>query len=159
MTRKSIAIAFAISAITALTACYRTMPINSTAAMAKLEQQSADIPYTVADNYFVKNTVKKVPAKITSQAQFDKYFGMAAVMGEGGLPTYIDFSKQFVIAVDAPETNVDTELIPASLKTDGKKLLFTYKTKKGEQRSYTTHPFALIIVSKEYNAKVTLQAM
>lgn len=149
----------ALFAVASLSACYRTMPINNTADMAKLEQQSADIPFTEADHYFVKNTVKEVPAKITSQAQLEKYFGMAAVMGEGGLPTSIDFTKQFAIAVDMPDTNIDTELIPVSLKKDGKKLLFIYKVKKGEQRSYTTHPFTLIIVSKEYDAKVSLQAM
>lgn len=64
----------------------------------KSQNQTGDIPYTVCEGYFVRNDADKVPlGKITSQSEFDKLFGMAAVMGRSITP--IDFSKQFVIAV------------------------------------------------------------
>ena len=145
-------------AIVTLFSCYHAIPAQ-TDPLIKTEKQTIDVPYTVAHNYFINNDVKSVPAKITSQAEFEKYFGMAAVMGEDGMPTNIDFAKQFVIAADAGVTSKDVELTPASLAKEGKELNFSYNIKEGDERSYATHPFILIIVSKEYDANVKLNAI
>lgn len=117
---------------------------------------SKDIPYTKANGYFVNNTVQFVPqTPITSQEQFDQYFGMATVMGKDGRPTEIDFSKQFVLAVTTPETNIATEITPESLrKSDNGNLVFTYRIVQGEKQSYSTHPCLILIVSDKYKGEV-----
>ncbi len=118
---------------------------------------SVDIPYIVARNYFVKNTVKEIPLpKIETKEEFDRLFGMAAVMGKNGKPTVVDFSTQYVIAVSKPVTEFDTRLSPVSLKRDGEKVVFTYQTTVGEKRSFTTVPFLLLVVSKEQGGTVVL---
>lgn len=46
---------------------------------------AVDVPYKVANGYFVRNDVKKLPnGKISKQKDFEASFGMAAVMGNDG---------------------------------------------------------------------------
>lgn len=120
---------------------------------------SADVPFTVAERYFVRNDVKRLPnGKITKQKDFDAAFGMATVMGEGGRPTPIDFDRQYVIAVTLPETDRSTELQPVSLKADGDGgLVFTYRVNQGEPTTYTMQPSLLVVVDKKYRCTVTLR--
>ncbi|MFP3599493.1 hypothetical protein [Chryseobacterium sp. SIMBA_029] len=115
---------------------------------------AGSVPFKIADNYFVKNTqtvnlpVEKV---ITSKQEFDKIFGTAAHMGESGIPTAIDFSKDQVIAVMLPVTGISTEIVPVKLvKTHPAEAEFHYKIKSGEKLSYTIKPSVLLIVDKEY---------
>lgn len=118
-----------------------------------------DVPYTVAERYFVNNNLKALPPeKITSEDVFNQYFGMATVMDEKAAPTKIDFDRQYVIAVTLHETNKPTELTPVSLKREKKdgSLVFTYQEKEGEETTYTTIPSLLIIVSKEADGQVVL---
>ena len=93
---------------------------------------AVDVPYKVANGYFVRNDVKKLPnGKISKQKDFEASFGMAAVMGNDGRPTEIDFNNQYVIAVSKPVTDRFTELEPVSLKGDGDGgLVFVYRTKR-----------------------------
>lgn len=118
------------------------------------------VPYTEAHRYFVRNDLNGLPpAKITTQAQFDRCFGMATVMGPDGQPTEIDFTKQFVIAVSTPVTNRATRITPLSLRrgTDGN-LTFSYKIKQGKEQTYSIQPLLLIVVDKKYEGSVSLEA-
>lgn len=120
---------------------------------------SADIPFTVAGHYFVRNDVDKLPnGKITRQKDFDAIFGMAATMGEGGRPTAIDFDRQYVISVARPATDRLTELQPVSLKADGDGgLIFTYRVSEGAPTTYTMQPSLIIVVDKKYRGMVTMR--
>ena len=120
---------------------------------------SEKVPYTVADHYFLKNDVTgEVPSKFSNRADFEKYFGMAAVMGVNGLPSPIDFDNQYVIAVTLPQTNTNTEISPVSL-TRGKdhKVVFKYKVELGDDMSYSINPILVIIVNKEFDGDVVLK--
>ena len=120
---------------------------------------SEKVPYTVADHYFLKNDVTgEVPSKLSNRADFEKYFGMAAVMGVNGLPSPIDFDNQYVIAVTLPQTNTNTEISPVSL-TRGKdhKVVFKYKVELGDDMSYSINPILVIIVYKEFDGDVVLK--
>lgn len=120
---------------------------------------SEKVPYTMADHYFLKNDVTgEVPSKLSNRADFEKYFGMAAVMGVNGLPSPIDFDNQYVIAVTLPQTNTNTEISPVSL-TRGKdhKVVFKYKVELGNGMSYSINPILIIIVNKEFDGDVVLK--
>lgn len=120
---------------------------------------SEKVPYMVADHYFLKNDVTgEVPSKLSNRADFEKYFGMAAVMGVNGLPSPIDFDNQYVIAVTLPQTNTNTEISPVSL-TRGKdhKVVFKYKVELGDDMSYSINPILVIIVNKEFDGDVVLK--
>ncbi len=120
---------------------------------------SEKVPYTVADHYFLRNDVTgEVPSKLGNRADFEKYFGMAAVMGVNGLPSPIDFDNQYVIAVTLPQTNRNTEISPVSL-TRGKdhKVVFKYKVELGDAMSYSINPILIIIVNKEFDGDVVLK--
>lgn len=114
--------------------------------------QKKDIPYEVAHNYFVRNDVTEpVPAKIGSQEEFERYFGMAAFMGKNGQPTPVDFETQFAITVVLPETNHSTELHAESLTDDGSKLTFSYRVDVApEENTWTQVPMLLIFVNRQY---------
>ena len=114
---------------------------------------SESIPYTLCERYFVRNDAKTVPnGKITTQSDFNRLFGEAATMGS--LPTTIDFSKQFVIAVSEKPTDYSTNYKPVSLCKKEGKLLFTYSINRGEKLSYTIQPLLLITVDKKYETDV-----
>lgn len=119
---------------------------------------SQDVPYVVADHYFLRNDVTALPQGIiTSEAQFQSLFGMAPVMGgKDAMPTAIDFKKQFVIAVCVPETDRETDIKPLSLHSTKQNLVFTYEVVTGEKRSYTIQPVLLIIVDKKYEAPLQM---
>ncbi len=122
------------------------------AAMLAACGQKKDVPFTVAHNYFVRNDVtESVPAKIASQEEFERYFGLAAFMGKNGQPTPIDFETQFAIAVVLPETNHSTELHAESLIDDRQKLTFTYRADVApEENTWTQVPMMLIFVDRQY---------
>lgn len=118
---------------------------------------AVDVPYKVANGYFVRNDVKKLPnGKISKQKDFEASFGMAAVMGNDGRPTEIDFNNQYVIAVSKPVTDRFTELEPVSLKGDGG-LVFVYRTKAGQQLSYSMQPSLVVVVDKKYRGMVSIR--
>lgn len=118
------------------------------------------VPYKIAKHYYVKNTIKTDQLKqykITSKKEFDKVFGAAAVMGKDGIPTKIDFKKEFVIGVVGAETSTATELIPESLlaisklKAVGKStLVFQLKQKLGQTNSFTVMPNIIAVVNRKY---------
>src|SRR5690606_14967583 len=117
----------------------------------------AEITYKKAENYFVKNNVTgTVPAKITSQEEFDNYFGMATTMGENGKPTAIDFSKEYVIVIDHISTKNKTEIILSGIEKKGEDILVNYTINEGEDVGFETHPFLMLIVSKDVEGNVVL---
>ncbi|UAY57059.1 hypothetical protein [Arachidicoccus terrestris] len=121
-------------------------------------QAEQSVPYTVAENYFVNNSVKdSVPHKITSKADFDKYFGMASTMGAGGQPTPIDFDKAYVIVVDHPTTQKKTEIIPVHLTRSGADIIFDYKVTEGENMSFSIHPLLILIVDNQYSGHLIMR--
>lgn len=95
--------------------------------------------------------------QITNQDDFNKTFGMATRMGKDGMPTEIDFNKEFIIGEILPETDVETTIEPVSLrKTGSNELTLTYSIKRGAKRSYTTKPMFILKVDNKYkNLKLT----
>lgn len=112
---------------------------------------SGGVPYKEATHYFVRNDVdtRKVPVQITTQGDFTRYFGMAAVMG--GQPTPIDFDRQFVIAIVLPETNHTTGIHPGTLTDQGDSLQLEYAVSVDPaENTWTSVPLSLLVVDKRY---------
>lgn len=130
--------------------CLGTMAFSSCSTSEKT------VSYKEALRYFVKNDVKEYsPRIITSEAEFTRYFGMATVMGEGGMPTPVNFDKENVIAIILPETNKDTEIKIESIKKLGEKIVVSYKViTSGSPRSYSTMPCQLVKIGKKYGDNV-----
>ncbi len=119
------------------------------------------IPFSIAQNYFVKNTVDSISnPKIDTEESFKTYFGAATKMGESGKPTVIDFTKEYAIAVVLPVSNVETNIHPVSLKkgTDGS-VVFEYKVAIGNKLSYMSRPFLLLVVDKKFDGNVILRRL
>lgn len=118
---------------------------------------SLEIPYIVAERYFVNNDYKKADPHnptITTQTQFDSIFGMAPVMGSK--PTPIDFSTQYVLFVIGELTQKKTEIIPISLQQQDGTILFNYKIAEGEQIMATIQPALIMVLDKKYKGEVKL---
>jgi hypothetical protein len=152
---------FAFAAIIVLAACGNKQAVAS----AEIGEASNEVTFEVAKNYFFKND-QEIPAspKITTAEEFGKLFGMATTMGErlrvgdrtsgmDGKPTPIDFTKQFVLAIVLPVTNLATEITPDRLEEKGDTLFYFYDAKVGEAQSYSTQPISLIILDKNYADK------
>jgi len=112
------------------------------------------VPFRYAKGYFVRNNVEdgEYPAKITSQDQFDLFFGMATVMGENGKPTEIDFSKDFVIPIIYPETDQETSIVVERLwHTAPAELGLSVGAIRGEEhRSFKIRPAVILVVDNGY---------
>ena len=120
-----------------------------------------DVPFTQLDHYFFKNG-QEIPAdpKIDTEEEFSALFGMAAVMGKDGMPTPVDFSKEFVIAVVKPVTDQLTELSPISLQMSDGELVFTYSETTGEKMSWSMQPLLLVKADRRYGtAAVRLEKL
>jgi hypothetical protein len=117
------------------------------------------IPYTVAQNYFVKNTVDSITnPKIETEEAFKTYFGSATTMGKNGKPTAVDFTKEFAIAVVLPKTDIATIIVPVSLKKGSdNSMVFEYKVTLGNKQSYTSRPFLLLVVDKKFDGNLSLK--
>ncbi len=115
------------------------------------------LPYTIGNRYFVKNTIEnkeQLLNPITTEEEFEKYFGMATVMGEDGQPTPIDFNKQFVIAHINESSNDPVNYSFKLTSKDGISTL-TYN-KNGGSPGDSYRYCAILIVDKKYGEKVTV---
>ncbi|MBR6936114.1 MAG: pyridoxamine 5'-phosphate oxidase family protein [Prevotella sp.] len=144
---KKVLLAFAV--LLGLVAC-----TANKATPAEKSVVSSEVPFTVAENYFF-NKEQNIPVnpKITSEELFKQLFGMATVMGENGKPTEIDFSKQFVLAVVLPVTDINTEINPVKVEEKGDTLFYHYDVKTGEKQSFNIQPLSIIILDKKYENK------
>lgn len=156
-----IAILFMAASVTM--ACSRGEAAGTTgtaesAAQILEEENGGIIPFTILDHYFVNNDITDTPpSKITDRATFDRYFGMAAVMGKGGQPIVVDFDKEYIIDVVLPETDTLTTIIPVSLDRDSAgTVTFMYYAKRGSRQSYTIRPCLLLAIDRAYDGPVTL---
>lgn len=110
---------------------------------------SASVPYAVAKGYFVKNTFSTDSIQCTiirDQGMLDSLLGMAATMGKDGMPTRIDFNRQFAIACIHPETDSLVQLDATELKMNDNKLTLRLSVIRGEKQSYTIVPLQLLVV-------------
>lgn len=126
------------------------LPIVFGAAIMVSCSSSENIGYTVADGYFVRNDAPdEIPAVISNQREFESVFGMAAVMGPGGRPTSIDFSKQCVIPVILPSTDHPTELhVEQVSKSDSNITVSCKAVKDSKTATFIMQPCAVVIIAK-----------
>ena len=129
--------------------------MNKLYAVQKIDEVATPIPFTTLENYFVRNDVdcsKQQRLIINNKADFEKYFGMAAYMG--GMPTEVNWNKQFVIALVLPETKRATNIYPVAVKTtDNDILVFSYMVKRGDKISHSMVPFTAVAIDKPASAK------
>ena len=139
-------ILFAIAMLLTITACTS----NSTESDTN-NKGTDEVAFEVAKNYFFKND-QQIPEspKITTEEEFNKFFGMATVMGEDGKPTSIDFTKQFVLVIVLPVTDTATEINPVKVEVKSDSLFYTYEVKTGEKQTYSIQPVSIIILDKQY---------
>lgn len=111
------------------------------------------IPYVLAQNYFVKNTIgedRNGIHKIETQAAFDELFSPAATMGKDGKPTPIDFDKQYVIAIISATSDLTPTIDSVAVEKQGEEITVTYKEVLGEKQSFSVRPVAILLVDKQY---------
>lgn len=115
----------------------------------KVKEVTTSVPYTVAKGYFVKNTFSTDTVQcllIRSREKLDSVLGMAATMGKDGMPTKIDFDKEFAIACIHPETDSMVQLETSALTKTENRLTLQLSIIRGEKQSYTIVPLQLLIV-------------
>jgi heat shock protein HslJ len=124
------------------------------------KNQASEIPFQIANGYFVKNTYTKdnfPKGKITTQKKFDAIFGAAAYMGANGKPTAINFETHYVIAIIEKETDLNTEINVLELKKIGRKIVCAFEVVSMEQMTSTMRPVVLLVVDKKDKGKIEFQ--
>lgn len=125
-----------------------------------LVAEESNIPFSIAQNYFVNNTFTKeqlTESIIDNELKFSSIFGMAAFMGPDGTPTAIDFNTQFVIPIIGDITDINTQYIAQKLVSKDGNLTLTVELKEGEKMSSTMRPALIVIVNKKYLGKVAVE--
>lgn len=88
-----------------------------------VSMEGEEVTYKLANRYFVKNNVENglfYLTNVTTEEQFNSYFGAAAVMGEGGIPTQINFETEAIIGIIYPLTKSLPQLkIEQVIKKEG----------------------------------------
>ena len=75
----------------------------------------------------------------TTSKTLRAYFGHAAIMG--GMPTDVNWNKQYVVALVLPETNKRDHHHPIDVKqSPGQCHAFSYQVNRGRKTSYTHGP-------------------
>ena len=138
-----------------VSACTYTYKQNTTVVQSNI----TNVPYTEAKHFFVKNTYTggtlKNP-KITAREDFEHIFGIAATMGSDGLPTAIDFSKQYVIAIIPNSSFKQTTLSVNSLVKDNREIKLYYNLIEGDLQTFESQPCLVLIVDKSHDGVVKL---
>ena len=140
---KKFAIILAVT-VTALLCCQ-----CSTSQYAQAKKGAKSIPYVVLDNYYVRNDIdcsKQQRLIIDNEQDFNAVFGPAAVMG--GLPTDINWKKQYVIALILPETDRTTNVMPKDVQQSPGNIIFKYQLNRGHKTGYRQVPFAAIALNR-----------
>jgi hypothetical protein len=162
MSKKTLVFVLAATLLTyACSPNEKTKDSGEAASVEVTKPTEADVPFTEAKNYFVRNDYIESElhsVKITNQADFDSIFGAARTMGEDGKPTPIDFSKQYVIACIAKTSDKITALAVNSLKKTDNTILLTYNQTEGEKQSFTSRRLILLIVGNEHEGEIKLQS-
>ncbi len=119
----------------------------------KIVKNKKDIPFEIAKNYFVKNTVENnlLNLKISTQEDFEKYFGMATTMSKNGKPSPVNFSTQYVIAIVNKEAEKNINIAPQSLIQNEGNITLTYSITEGENQSYTSRTALILIIDNKYS--------
>lgn len=108
--------------------------------------------HQVRNYYYLHDTIPHTCLKITSQEQFDRYFGPAAFMGKDGEPTPIDFSREFVVAKVFPLSSKADEWKDVRLLLQADSILVLhYCRTEGKQLNYTIRPFILLAAPVAYS--------
>lgn len=117
--------------------------------LRQAKKGAKSVPYTVLENYHVRNNIdgsKPHRLIIDNERDFNAFFGPAAIMG--GLPTDINWKKQFVVAILLPETNKPTMVTPMDVKQSPGNIIFKYQVNRGRKTSYTLIPFAAVALNR-----------
>lgn len=122
------------------------------------------LKFSEAKNYFIKNNYpnKELHSlKIISEIQFYSVFGSATTMGKEGMPTKIDFSKYYVVALIGKINNLANEIDVRSvvkLRNTISITVFTTSKEAGGTTSYSSRPFKILIIENKHQGKIKIDA-
>ena len=100
--------------------------------------------------------------KIKSELELEKIMGMAAKMGKDGMPTKIDFTKSYLIALIGKTNDTGTNIEVKNLVKEGDKITVNIfddynKSLKGEKLSYSIRPSKLLIVDQNHQGSIKIE--
>lgn len=112
-----------------------------------------EVPFRVMEHYYFAGDTLPGEAMMTRRSVFDRYYGMAAVMGRGGQPEVIDFSRRFAVGVVLPLTHDETEVRVRRVSRQGDTLRVGYEVRVGRRgMTSTMRPMTLITLDRRYLA-------
>ncbi|MBP5560846.1 MAG: hypothetical protein J6X70_03480, partial [Muribaculaceae bacterium] len=143
----------AIVAAMSLTSCDMNFYGGTPTAYGQLDNY-----YVINDyynQYYYDNSASKLV--ITDSYEFRQVFGQASINNRYGVPTDVDFRREFVVAVILPVTNRYTEIEPVSVNREGDRVYFTYQVYRGAMQSYYTQPFTAVVLDRRDLVEIVFQ--
>ena len=115
----------------------------------RAKKGAKSVPFTELEHYYVRNDVdcRQIQRLILDNKEdFEAYFGKGAVMG--GMPTDINWKRQFVVAILLPVTRKTTMVTPMEVKQSPGNVILYYRVITGRKTSYTMVPFTAVALDR-----------
>ena len=115
----------------------------------RAKKGAKSVPFTVLEHYYVRNDVDCSQIQrliLDNKEDFEAYFGEGAVMG--GMPTDINWKRQFVVAILLPATRKATMVTPLEVKQSPGNVILYYQVNTGRKTSYTLVPFTAVAIDR-----------
>ena len=107
------------------------------------------VPFTELEHYYVRNDVDCRQTQrliLDNKEDFEAFFGEGAVTG--GMPTDINWKRQFVVAILLPVTRKTTMVTPLEVKQSPGNVILYYRVITGRKTSYTMVPFTAVALDR-----------
>lgn len=117
-----------------------------------LEKQDTEIPYRIANNFFLKrnaNIKEFKGAMIKTQKEFDKYFEKSAIGKDD-----IDFSTHNTIVVVGKKSKKNSTIYLNYLKFRGPKIELSYNFEEGDKQKKKDQSVLILVVDKKYQGDI-----
>ena len=121
----------------------------ATSQYQRAKKGAKSVPFTPLEHYYVRNDVDCSQIQrliLDNKEDFEAYFGAGAVMG--GMPTDINWKRQFVIAILLPATRKATMVTPLEVKQSPGNVILYYQVNTGRKTSYTLVPFTAVALDR-----------
>lgn len=143
--------------------------IFSCSSRSTFNPNDPNVVYSEAHNYYMgkMDNEEVISKKITSFKEFSSLFAMEAKIGKDGYalsdgkPTQIDFSKNNVVALIAPQSFKNKEIVVNNIVKDQGNIIVRYSIKDKTVTSTTSHfnPFKILIIDKRYDGNISLNKL
>lgn len=126
----------------------------------RLKVNSKEIPYQELHHYFVGNDYADQDLHavvMRKRTEFDRILHPAATMGKDGMPTPVDFEKNYVVALVGKTTEHASEITIEKVSASSGEIIIHARHHEGNLQTFSIRPLRLIAIGNAFRGNVSLK--